>query len=361
MYQSQLILIFLTSVVVAVFATWHIILFARKRDIYDQPNERKLHTKKISNLGGVGVFMASMFAYFAFSDINIYPRPDTLFSITIILFFIGLKDDLEPVKPFKRLAYEVLCAIFIIYFTDISINSLFGIFNIHELPIWASYIITVLFVVACINAYNMIDGIDGLIASLSLLGSTLFGLMFLSAGEYLWAMLCVSISGALIGFLIYNWHPARIFMGNGGSMFLGTFFACACLRFMQLNVISHSFFDGSIRLTILMPHTIALSVIAVPIFDLLSVFVIRLLNKQSPFNADKRHTHHRLLDIGCSHWLATIVIVLANVAIIVFAYFVQDTGALRSLLYTILFCTVLQLLLFGAHWRWFAKKQASSK
>ena len=351
MYQQQLTLTFLISLAVALFSIRHTILFAMKKDLYDEPNARKQHTRKISNLGGVGVFMGSMFAYYAFSEMAVFPRPDALFSISILLFFIGLKDDIVPVKATHRLFYEVICSGFIIYLTDVRITSLFGIFQVEELSFWASCVITTLFIIACINAYNMIDGIDGLLGTLSLFGAVLFGLMFLSAGEYLWAVLCVAVVGALSGFLIYNWYPARIFIGNGGSMFVGTFFACVCLRFMQLDVISHSFFNHSVILTILAPHTIALSIIAVPMFDLLTVFIVRIVNKQSPFKADRRHTHHRLLDIGLSHQSAVLVLLLVNVAIVVFAYFVQGTGALRSLLYTILLCSSLQLLLLVLHWR----------
>ncbi len=357
MHRDQIMLAFLASLMISVYSIQRIIRFSRKKDLYDIPDSRKIHTARISNLGGVGVFMASMFSYFAFSNFAVFPRPDTLFSISILLFFIGLKDDMEPVDAKRRLMYELICAAFIIYFTDVRMPSLFGIFGLYELPYWGSCILTTLFILACINAYNMIDGIDGLLGSLSLLGAGLFGFMFLSAGQYLWVLLCAAVAGALIGFLIYNWNPARIFMGNGGSMFIGTFFACICLRFMQLGEIKLLFFNQSVILDILMPHTIALSIIAVPIFDMLSVFTIRVLNKQSPFKADKRHTHHRLLDIGLSQKWTVALLVLANIAIIAFAYFVQDTGALRSLLYTMLFCACLELLLLFLHWRWFARKK----
>lgn len=356
MYGELNVLVFLVSLVISVFSTQRLILFSKSKDFYDKPDARKLHIGKISNLGGVAVFMASMFAYFAFSNFALFPRPDTLFSISILLFFVGLKDDIEPVAAYRRLAYEFMCAAFIIYFTDVRIVSIFGIFTITVLPYWASFILTSLFIVACINAYNMIDGIDGLLGALSVLGVSLFGIMFFSVNEYVWTILSVSVLGALAGFLVYNWYPARIFMGNGGSMFMGTFFACISLRFMQLGTFEiKGFFDG-VDLKVLMPHTIALSIISIPIFDMLSVFVVRVLNRQSPFKADKRHTHHRLLELGLSHWQAVLVLLLVNLSIIVFAYFVQDTGALRSLLYTLLYCMCLQLFLMLLHWRSYAKK-----
>ena len=345
MYSDEkMLLAFTVSVIIAVFSTDHIIGFSNRQGIVDAAQGgRKIHKKSVPNLGGVCVFMASMFTYFTFSDYTNILRPDKLFSISILLFFVGLKDDLEAIAPSRRFVYEFLCAFFIIYITDIRITTMYGIFYIHTLSYWASFGLTSVFIVACINAYNMIDGIDGLLGSLSLLGSITFGIMFYDVEEWLWALLCVSIAGALTGFLIFNWQSAKIFMGNGGSMFMGTVFACISLRVMQLEHISGSFF------TVSMPVTIALGVIAIPIFDMLSVITIRICNKQSPFKADKRHTHHRLLDLGLQHWQAVLILVFANILIIGFAYWIQETGALRSILFTLGFCLLLELVLLFLH------------
>ncbi len=345
MYNDEkMLLAFTISVIISVFSTDHVIGFSSRHGIVDTAvGGRKIHKKSVPNLGGICVFIASMFTYFAFSDYTNGPRPDKLFSISILLFFVGLKDDLEPVHAWRRFIYEFLCAFFIIYITDIRIPRLYGIFYIDVLPYWVSFGLTSVFIVACINAYNMIDGIDGLLSSLSLLGTLVFGIMFYDVGEWLWALLCVSVAGALVGFLIFNWQPAKIFMGNGGSMFMGTIFACISLRVIQLDHINGSFF------TITMPVTIALGVIAIPIIDMLTVFAMRVFRKQSPFKADKNHVHHRLLDLGLPHWQAVLMLVLANVLIIGFAYWVQNTGALRSILLTFGFCLLLELLLLVIH------------
>ena len=345
MYNDEKMLFaFTVSVIVSIFTTDNITGFSKRSGIVDAAvGGRKIHTRSVPNLGGVCVFLASMFTYFAFSDYTDVPRPDKLFSISILLFFIGLKDDIEPVPAWRRFIYEFLCAFFIIYITDIRIPSLYGIFYIHELSYWASFGLTSVFIVACINAYNMIDGIDGLLSSLSLLGTFVFGVMFYDTEEWLWALFCINVAGSLLGFLIFNWQPANIFMGNGGSMFIGTIFACLSLRVMQLEHINGSFF------TVSMPVTITLGVIAIPIFDMLSVFAIRICNKQSPFKADKKHTHHRLLDLGLHHWQAVLTLVLVNILIIGFAYWVQNTGALRSILLTLGFCLFLDLLLISIH------------
>ncbi|MCC8145458.1 MAG: undecaprenyl/decaprenyl-phosphate alpha-N-acetylglucosaminyl 1-phosphate transferase, partial [Bacteroidales bacterium] len=272
-----------------------------------------------------------MVSYFAFSDYTQTVRPDKLFSISIFLFFIGVRDDMEGISARSRVCFEFVCAFFIIYITYIRITTLWGIFHTTDISLFTSYVLTSVFIVGCINAYNLIDGVDGLLGSLSLLGAICFGLIFNSSDEWLWTLLCVSICGALIGFLIYNWYPSSIFMGSGGALFLGTMFACFALRVMQLHPLNFNV------LHISMPHTIAFSIISIPLMDMLVVFFLRLKNNKPPFSPDNRHIHHVLLNMGLNHAQATLILIGANLIIIVFAYFIQDTGALRSLIFTILF------------------------
>ncbi|MDR0863891.1 MAG: undecaprenyl/decaprenyl-phosphate alpha-N-acetylglucosaminyl 1-phosphate transferase [Candidatus Symbiothrix sp.] len=331
---------------ISIFSTYNIINFSKKLGWGDDPSEaRKIHKKKVPNLGGVGLFIATMVSYFAFSDYANIIRPDKVFSITIFLFFIGLKDDMDDISVRSRFLMEFACAFFIILITDIRITTLWGIFGIAELPIVASYIITSIFIVGCINAYNLIDGLDGLLGSLALLGSICFGFIFNGSGEWLWTLLCVAMCGALLGFLFYNWYPAKIFMGNGGAIFIGTIFACFAVRVMQLD----PFITKNIHIT--MTHTMAFSIISIPVVDMFTVFMIRIYCGFSPFRADNLHVHHRITKgMGFNHAQASLFLVFVNILIILFAYHIQYTGALRSLLYTILFCCAIELaIIFVVH------------
>ncbi len=339
-HDEKIILAFIASLVISIFSTARVIRFSNRLGMGDKPSEeRKLHKKQIPNWGGVCVFIATMFAYFSFCDYGAGLRPDKLFSITILLFFIGLKDDLEPIIFSRRFLYEFLCAFFIIYITDIRISRMYGVLYIDELPYWGSFLLTSVFIVACINAYNMIDGIDGLLTSLSLVGSIVLAMIFYDAGEWLWTLLCMSLFGALIGFLFFNWQPARIFIGNGGSMFMGTIFACLSLHVIQLGTVYSAFF------TISMPQTIALGIVSLPVCDMIYVFIVRLMKRSSPFKADRSHIHHRLLSLGLQHWHAVLVLVFMYILILYFSYRIQETGGLRSLLFTLGFCLFLELLL----------------
>lgn len=345
--HPNIIVAFLLSLVISVYITRSVIKYSLRVGIGDKPGEaRKVHTKKTPNLGGIAVFIATIVSYFAFIDYHDIIRPDKIFSISILLFFIGVKDDLEPMSPKFRLLVEFACAIFIIYVTDIRLVTLWGILGIHTLPLWASYMLSSVFIVACINAYNLIDGIDGLLGSISLLGAICFGFLFNFLGDWLWTLLCVSLTGALIGFLIFNWHPAKVFMGNGGALFLGTIFACFALRFMQTT--DPIYYEA---IYIKAPHTLAFSLVAIPFVDLLCVFSYRILHWMPPFAADNSHIHHRMLRIGMKHDKATLSLIVLNLAIIAFAYFIQDAGALRSLLYTICFAVVLDVAFFYIEWQ----------
>ncbi|GHT76197.1 undecaprenyl-phosphate alpha-N-acetylglucosaminyl 1-phosphate transferase [Bacteroidia bacterium] len=339
----NVIIALLLSIVISVFSTFYIIRFSKNLGWGDDPSEdRKIHKRKVPNMGGIAVFIATMVTYFSFSDYSDIIRPDKLFSISIFLFFIGVKDDVESISIRSRFIMEFLCAFFIIYITDIRLTTLWGIFGIEEIPLVPSYLLTSLFIVGCINAYNMIDGLDGLLGSISLIGAMSFGFIFNFSGEWLWTLLCIAMCGALLGFLFFNWYPANIFMGNGGALFLGTIFACFALRAMQLRPITY----GEIHISML--HTMAFSIIAIPIVDMLMVFSLRIYHGHSPFKADNRHIHHRLIGMGLNHAQASLVIVLLNILIIAFAYRIQDMRALKSLLFTILFCFVLELAVIYA-------------
>jgi len=342
----NIIIAFFLSLALSLITTRQVIRFSLKLNIGDKPFEnRKIHKVITPNLGGIGVFIGTCVAYFAFSDYSLTIRPDKLFSISIFLFFLGVQDDLEPMSALKRLLLEFACAFFIIYLTDIRLTTLWGIFGIEELPIMASYILTSVFIVGCINSYNFIDGLDGLLGSIALLGSICFGLIFNLYGEWLWTLLAVVMCGGILGFLFYNWNPSRIFMGDGGALFLGTIFSCFALRVMQLPPENHDSFH-----MILAPHTIAFSIIAVPIIDMVTVFILRILHGNSILKADRRHVHHRLLEIHLDHSSATFIILLANILIISFAYLVQSQGALKSLIYTVSFCFILELILIYCIW-----------
>ena len=319
-----LILIFLTSLLVVAFAIPPIILLAFEKRLFDDPTEsRKVHQHIVPNLGGVAIFTGFLFSACLFIPPTLLPQANILMAAGLILFMTGLKDDMIGLSPLKKFSAQTVSAAIIAFIANIRIKDLHGLLGIETLNEYASIVFTIIFIVAIINAFNLIDGIDGLAASLGIMLSLTYAFIFFQSGEIGWAYLSISLTGALVGFLFFNITPARIFMGDSGSLLLGFIAAVLSIKFINLAAISQLNFG-------LIPITSSLSVVfailIIPIFDTTRVFTLRILKGNSPFVADSNHTHHRLLDLGLSHMQSTLVLTLINVMFVVMAIFFQRLG-----------------------------------
>lgn len=345
---------FLGAFMFSHYSIKRVIYLAVNRNLMDDPSDpRKVHKQKTPNLGGVGVLMAFalMFSLFA-----VGPVPTDTFRLlggVIILFFVGLKDDLLPISPRRRLIYELTIVTGMVIGSRIQMTSLYGLFGIYEIPIWLGTIFSVIFVIGVINAFNMIDGIDSLLGTVSLILSFTFAYLFYYMKFYVSAQISLVLAGALIGFLCYNRHPAKTFMGDNGSMFLGGIFASFTLLFLnhcdQLNL------D---YLMVTSPASIGMALLSVPLFDMLAVFLIRLMNGSSPFKADRRHNHHRLLDMNFGHRKATYALCTAQLVIMAVAVLTQPLGNMTSFLITFFVILGLEIFLILLHRNYMKHKKA---
>jgi UDP-GlcNAc:undecaprenyl-phosphate/decaprenyl-phosphate GlcNAc-1-phosphate transferase len=206
---------------------------------------------------------------------------------------------------------------------DLRIISLGGMFGFDVLSYVFSIALSVFAIVGIVNAFNLIDGIDGLAGSLGLIISVTFAFLFYCAGDTGWAFIAAALAGATAGFLIYNVSPARIFMGDSGSLMLGFFAAIMSIHLINISVKS-PIDIGFTYITSAPALTAALLVI--PVFDTLRVFTIRLIRNQSPFKADNNHLHHRLLSLGLNHLQATGILAGITIIFICFALYLQDIG-----------------------------------
>ncbi|WP_243346540.1 glycosyltransferase family 4 protein [Parabacteroides sp. FAFU027] len=343
----NLILTFITGIIVSIYAVSRVLKLAIARNLLDVPDKnRKIHTRSVPILGGLGLFIALAFAFTAFTFDGMPKGLIRTFGGIIALFMIGLKDDLLPSKPIRRLAYETLVSLVLIIGSDIRFTNMFGLFGFTQIDYWPSVILTWLFIVGMINAYNMIDGIDGLLGSISLLGALCYAWIFFVYKDYHWAQFCLALAGALIGFLYFNTYPARIFMGDSGSMLLGGAFSVMSLHFLDFT----TFQSNDLRL--FFPPVIGISIVAIPVFDMMVVFVTRMMRRVSPLKADRRHCHHRLLDLGLNHFQATMILLAANLVVIIFGYYLQMYFSMyTSLIFLTLFILGLEGLLLGLHIR----------
>ena len=323
-----------------------IIFTVRHKNLMDEPGDRSAHTTKTPTLGGVGMFAAFSVSIILFGILVGLERPDLvkLLSVvlaTLILIFLGIKDDLIALAARKKFLGQLISTGIVIFLTDVRITSFEGLLGIGELPYLVSVLFTVFVFILVINAFNLIDGIDGLAGTISILASLSFGLFFLLNKDFLMVLVSFSLIGAITAFLRYNLSGTRkLFMGDSGSMVIGYLLAYQGIRFLELNLSEASTFTFSNGPVLL------LAILSFPLLDTLRIFVIRARERRSPFDADRNHIHHRLLERGLSHKQATILLAIINILVIELAVLLKDfeiniqlvaVTLLGSLLYTLLF------------------------
>ncbi len=254
----------------------------------------------------------------------------------LLMFIIGLKDDLIPLKAWQKLVSQFIPILFLLFSDNGLIGSLYGFLGIWDISLYVSIPLTIFTIVVIVNSINLIDGADGLAATIGLSAITLLGTWFYFSGFMDHAIIAWSFSGALLGFIIFNWQPAKIFMGDAGSLVIGLLVAFLIVQFLNLNATlpqSHPFHLNAI--------TVAICLLFVPLFDTLRVFTIRIINNKSPFKADKNHVHHIFMRLGFSHSRLTIVLVSINLVFITVAVLTNRLGEEVSLLFILIMSLIL--------------------
>lgn len=310
---------------------------AKEKKLYDIPDERKLHTKAIASLGGVGIFIGLFLATLLTIPFRDAPEYPFFFAAALVIFFLGLKDDILIISATKKFLGQVAAAAILIHLGGINIDSMHGFMGIGQLPEPIAYLLSYITIIVIINAYNLIDGVDGLAGSLGVLTSLLFGIYFFFANMPFYSLVSFSMAGSLLAFLYFNFHPARIFMGDSGSLLLGLVNAMLVIKFINAaDSVSGDFpLSSSVA--------IGFSILVLPLLDTLRVFSIRISKGRSPFSPDRNHIHHLLLDRGLNHRYVTFSCVGLNVALIAMTYIGRSLGS------TVLICLMISItyLLIG--------------
>lgn len=337
----SIIFCLISSFAITYFLTPEIIKIAHVNEIHDQPDERKIHLHKVPRFGGFAIFFGFTISMLIWSFIENQLMNIQYFAAALTaIFMIGIRDDFMPLKPSIKLLVETFAAFLIMYMGDIRLTSLHGILGIHEINIYWSYLITLFMVIVVTNAFNLIDGIDGLAGTISLLIFSFYGIWFFLNHNYTTAIICFSLIGALIGFLIYNYRT-RIFMGDGGSLILGFTAATLTISFINQNAVMKE----TNLLHFVSPIGLVACILIYPLFDTLRVFVIRLLEKRSPFSPDRNHLHHLLLETKLSHIQSTLVVSIINIAFVIFAILTDGTNDNLFVLIVVFTAFLLSLLL----------------
>lgn len=320
--MAALILVFFTSFIVVLYSTPALIKVAVLKRLIDTPgDERKIHKRSIPTIGGIIIYAGTLFAYALWYDVEDRIYYDKIFkSVTefkliiatsLILFFVGVKDDIIGTAPVKKLFAHIVVALILVLMGDIRITGLHGIFGVYDIPYWGSVFLSIFTYVVVVNSFNLIDGVDGLAAGVGFLSCIAFGVWFIYANEFGYAALSFALAGALAGFLIFNFSPAKIFMGDSGSLVIGMFVCVLAIKLIEYPISQLDQYWVRVSKPVF-----AISALAYPLMDTLRVFIIRAVKGQSPFNADRNHIHHKLIDCKYSHVKTVVIIYVFSVATI---------------------------------------------
>ncbi|HQV59736.1 MAG: undecaprenyl/decaprenyl-phosphate alpha-N-acetylglucosaminyl 1-phosphate transferase [Chitinophagaceae bacterium] len=308
------------SFIITFLAVPVVLEVAEKKKLFDMPNERKVHTRLVASLGGVGIFGGFILASLLSIQGHLNSEFQYFFAAALVIFFLGLKDDLIILSASKKFIGQLIAASILIHLGGIRLDSMYGLMGFENLPEGFALALSYLTIIVVINSFNLIDGVDGLAASLGILTMLVFGSYFFAIGFQAYALLAFAMAGSLGAFMIFNHHPAKIFMGDSGSLMIGLINAILVIKF--INVAN----DPLVAIPVSSAVAIGFAILIVPLLDTLRVFSIRIFNGVSPFTPDRNHVHHLLLDRGLDHASVTLTCVSANIGFIMIAWFGRSLG-----------------------------------
>lgn len=298
-----------------------IITLAKAKKLYDVPdNVRKLHIRPIPSLGGLGIFIGFILSSLLTVNITSAPEFQCYIACSLVLFFVGIKDDILVLSATKKLIAQVVVAVILIFKGHLLITNMYGFLGLYQIDNTLSFLLTLFTIVVVVNSFNLIDGVDGLAGSVGIITSSVFGIFFLINENYSYAILGFGISASVLAFLFYNFQPARIFMGDTGSLLLGLVNSILVIKFIQtapyykLNPVSSA-------------PAIGFCILFLPLMDTLRVFGLRIIQGRSPFSPDRNHLHHLLLDRGMNHRSVTLTCSALAIFSAVAGFLLQNIGS----------------------------------
>lgn len=290
------------------------------KGLVDKPNDRSSHERPTPTLGGIAIFASVLLGLTFWGSITPENGMQYVIGALTIVFFVGLKDDVMLIDPYKKLFAQIIAGLVLAMGADLRIESFYGIMGIEELPYLVSVGFTIFVYIVVTNAYNLIDGIDGLASGLGALAALVFGTWFLLTGHADFAIMGFALTGALVAFVRYNFSKSqKIFLGDTGSLIIGMIVAILSMQFLKVNAeVTGAYHMDNAPL-------LAMAVMGIPLFDTLRVFMIRISTGQSPFFPDKSHIHHIFLRRNASHLRASLTLLLAAMLFIAVSVFTFHT------------------------------------
>ena len=297
-----------------------VIKLADAKKVFDLPGNRKVHFIPVPSLGGVAIFGGIFITLVAMALLKSSSHLTVFIGASSVIFLVGFLDDVFMISPQLKLFGQLIAASIIIHVGHVQLTSFHGFLGITDLNPLIAILFSFLTILTIVNAFNLIDGIDGLAGTIGIISALFFGLVFLIEKDYLYSTISFSMAASLLAFLRYNYSPARIFMGDTGSLFIGFVNAVLVIRFINAE---------SLPLTMLKfsaAPAIGFAVLFVPLMDTLRIFIKRVFSGRSPFESDVNHIHHLMLDKGFSHLQISFILGILSMVFIVFAILFQPLG-----------------------------------
>lgn len=352
---TQLAICILCSLIAVHWGYPHILKVAKLKGLVDNPNARKLQKTPIPVLGGIIVFFGLLMGMLAFAAFS-WGRPiegiNEVFPVLLgasIMLYIGSLDDILGLTPRSRFVIEILVMLGLIYGSGLCVDSLHGLWGITNFSWWIAVPLTVFAGVGLINAYNMVDGVNGLSSGLCLSCSILMSVICFKRQDRVDCALAASYAASLLPFLMHNvfGKRSRMFIGDGGTMVMGLLVGWFVIRLLTSDKTRSLENINSPNCEIgLVPMMLAVA--SVPVFDTLRVMATRIIHGGSPFKADKTHLHHAFVLVGISHMITSLSEIFINLLIVIIWYIVYLAEASINIqFYTVMGSSM--LLVWGTY------------
>jgi UDP-N-acetylmuramyl pentapeptide phosphotransferase/UDP-N-acetylglucosamine-1-phosphate transferase len=303
-------------------ATWWIypktLFLAKKKDVVDNPDTRKLQRTPVPIMGGATVVFGIIVGIGCSLFSVVFPVFTSILIAIIIMLYVGMLDDSIGLSPNIRFLVEIAVVLFLIYSFDYSLNGFHGLWGFNFIPAYIAVPLTVFACVGIINAINLIDGVDGYSSGYCIMACGVFGLIFYFAGDTMMVILAVTSIGSLLPFFFHNvfGKKSKMFLGDGGSLALGVVMSVFVICMLRGNTMCNVFVEKGAGLV-----PLALAVLCIPIFDTVRVMSIRIMRGSSPFKPDKTHLHHLFIDMDFSH-IGTVISILSLNFIVILCWWI---------------------------------------
>ena len=317
-----MMLVAISAFFIVLFGMPTVIKVARQKGLMDIPEDpRKIHVRAVPTVGGIMIFAALLVN--AFFWLAVGPAPSTaifqsgsaLAACTVVIFFMGLKDDIVGLAPAKKLLVHLAVGFILVAVGGFKIETFGGLFGVGELPEGLSLAFSMFVYIVIVNALNLIDGVDGLVGGYAVIAMSAFALWFLQTGQTPFAVIALTLAGAMTGFLVFNHAPARIFLGDSGSLLVGL--VCYALATQLINTPMSEVPEAWNGIS--MP-VLAMAILAYPLMDTLRVFCLRAARGISPFSPDRNHLHHRLMMRTRNHAKTSMFVYVFSLSIVGIAW-----------------------------------------